>query len=83
MFPDIGMISLGKICLTGPKLPFTRADFLSFGVFFFKLKKKIPVPICLIMQAVNIAVLPLICTLMQTGLQHQNDYENKQVMEAW
>ena len=35
------------------------------------------------MQAVNIAVLPLICTLMQTGLQHQNDYENKQVMEAW
>ncbi|MXQ82392.1 hypothetical protein E5288_WYG010957 [Bos mutus] len=28
-------------------------------------------------EAVNIAVLPLICTLMQTGLQQQDDYENR------
>lgn len=75
------MIPLGKIRLTSPKLPFTRADFLN-SLLALK-KKKNSCSHLPFMQAVNIAVLSLICTLMQTGLRHQNDYENKQVMEAW
>nr|CAI9693479.1 unnamed protein product [Rangifer tarandus platyrhynchus] len=37
----------------------------------------------LLTPVVDIAVLPIICTLMQTGLQQQNDCENRLEVREW
>lgn len=74
LFPDIGMIPLGKIRLTSPKLPFTRADFLNS--LLASQKKKNSCSIYLLCRQLILLSYPLSVLYSATELRHQNDYEN-------